>query len=115
MDWAPIARNWDEMLDGIEDRWPNLAHSRLVEIDGDREAFTRYLMEAHALRQVEANEEIDEFMTSNMPIDARMDELNDNANITFSGRSIPEGEDVYAEDGDFGDDDTAEPPAGRTD
>jgi hypothetical protein len=42
-----------------------------------------------------------------------MDARRDNANIRASAAHVPPGEDVYSEDGDFGDDRVPEPPVGR--
>ena len=114
MDWHTVERNWPAFVERIEQRWPKTDERDLMDIDGDRSRFTTYLAKVHDLTQNEASEEIETWLMGEMPSDVKMDEFRDNANIRESGRSIPPGEDVYAEDGSFGDDNLPRRPVGRT-
>ena len=114
MDWQTVARNWPAFVDRIEQRWPETDETDLLDIDGDRRRFTSYLSKVHDLTRSEANEEIEAWLNGEMPADVKMDEQRDNANIRESASHIPPGEDVYSEDGDFGDDRQELRPQGRT-
>ena len=114
MKWQTVERNWPAFVERIEQRWPRTDQDNLLQIDGDRRSFASYLARVNELTQVEANEAIEDWLVGEMPADVQMDEHRDNANIRGSAREIPPGEDVYAEDGRFGDDNSPAPPAGRT-
>ena len=113
MQWQTVERNWPAFLDRIEQRWPQTDQNELLNIDGDRSRFTQYLSKVHDLTRNEANEEIEDWLVGAVPADVKMDDTRDNQNIRDSGCFIPEGEDVYADDGMFGDDQEAAPPVGR--
>ncbi|SFQ20908.1 hypothetical protein [Tranquillimonas alkanivorans] len=115
MQWQTVQQNWPAFLERIEQRWPMTDEDDLLEVDGRRDRFVDYLSKVHDLTQNEANEQIDAWLMGEMPADAHMDDFRDNANIVESGRSIPPGEDVYAEDRDFGDDRAPDVPVGRND
>jgi hypothetical protein len=113
MKWQDVAADWPGFQAAILTRWPAADETEVAAIDGDRSAFNAYLGRIEGLSPREAEEAIDEWLAGPMPADARMDETLDNDNIRASRAHIPPGEDVYAEDGSFGDDDVAEPPVGR--
>lgn len=115
MQWQTVERNWPAFLDRIEQRWPQTDQNDLLRIDGDRRSFADYLSRVHELTRMEAEEDIEDWLVGEMPSDVRMDDHRDNANIRASGRHVPAGEDVYAEDRDFGADPAVEPqqPLGR--
>ncbi|APX88588.1 hypothetical protein BV394_01635 [Brevirhabdus pacifica] len=113
MDWTLVKDNWPAFIEVITARWPRTTQNDLIGIDGDRAQFTRYLAEKHALTPTEAEEEIGLWLEGPIPVDVATDEHHDNQSITESGRHIPEGEDVYSDDREFGDDNVAEPPLGR--
>lgn len=115
MKWTEVANNWAAFIEPIRERWPRLSENDLIRADGDRSEFTRQLAEAHDLTPAESKEQISGWLEGSLPSDVVMDEHHDNASIIESARSIPEGEDVYAEDGGFGDDSKTENPVGRTD
>ncbi|KKL94872.1 hypothetical protein LCGC14_1860340 [marine sediment metagenome] len=114
MKWTEVAENWPAFFERIEDKWPAVSQTDLIDIDGDRDRLAYYLADRHEITLGEANEQIDEFLLGSIPADVLMDEHHDNASITASGRHIPPGEDVYAEDRDFGDDNVSNPPVGRS-
>lgn len=115
MKWTSVARNWAAFHDTIMEHWPELEENDLIRIDGDREAFEALLTESGERSRSEARDEVSEWLLGHIPSDVVMDEHHDNASILQSARHIPEGEDVYADDRDFGDDDKRENPVGRTD
>ena len=114
MEWQQVRENWSAFVEAIGTRWPRTDATEIVAIDGDRNRFEAYLSETHDLTRAEAREDVETWLMGELPIDVAMSEEKDNANISNSGRHIPVGEDVYAEDGDFGDDRVGEPPLGRT-
>jgi hypothetical protein len=114
MDWTTVERNWPAFLDVITQRWPRTRQSDLIEISGNREGFTSYLARQHSLTENEAREEVGRWLEGPLPVDVATDEFHDNESISESARHLPEGEDVYNEDRDFGDDRLKEPPVGRT-
>ena len=114
MDWQIVERNWPAFVPKIEERWPTTDGRDLLDLDGDRQRFTRYLATVSDLTRDEASEEVEAWLMGEVPADVKMDPRRDNANIRESGRSIPPGEDVYADDREFGDDDLPTSPVGRT-
>ncbi len=114
MDWQIVERNWPAFVPAIEQRWPATDEADLLGIDGDRRSFVDYLAKVNELTREEANEAVEVWLMGSVPSDVRMDELRDNRNIRDSGNYIPPGEDVYSEDGEFGDDDLTTSPVGRT-
>lgn len=115
MNWQQVADNWPAFVQVISNRWPRTDAVELETLDGDRERFESYLSSAHDLTRAEAREEIETWLVGAVPADVAMSDEQDNANISASGRHIPPGEDVYAEDRDFGDDRVEERPIGRSD
>lgn len=114
MQWQEVAENWSAFVEAISNRWPRTDEIELTAIDGDRERFEEYLSTAHDLTRAEAQEEIETWLMGAVPADVAMADEHDNANISASGSHIPPGEDVYAEDRDFGDDQLGDRPIGRT-
>jgi hypothetical protein len=113
MRWSDVAADWPGFRRAILTRWPAADGTEIAAIDGDRSAFNAYLGRIEGLTPREAEEAIDEWLAGPMPVDARMNETLDDANISASRAHIPPGEDVYSEDGGFGDDRLEEPPVGR--
>lgn len=113
MNWQTVERNWPSFVERIAQRWPRTDETDLMDIDGDRDRLAAYLGRSHDLTASEAQEQIEAWLMGEMPADVKMDDFRDNANIRESGAHIPPGEDVYAEDGDFGDDDVPQRPVGR--
>ncbi len=114
MDWTTVKGHWTAFTPRIMTRWPDLDEDEVQAAAGERDAFAAHLAEVQGLDRDEAEAEIDDFLMGSEPIDAVMDPTRDNELIGKPGAHIPEGEDVYAEDRDFGDDNLPDPPAGRT-
>lgn len=123
MNWQGIRTNWTAFFPSIADRWPEMDEADLIEIDGDRDAFTEYTAKIEKTSLSDADEQIEAWLVelTDFPTDVKMDDRRDNDNIRESGRDIPVGEDVYSDDGRFGsgswEDEGGGPtnPLGRTD
>lgn len=113
MKWTDVADDWGAFQEPILTRWPGLDADDVAAVDGDRARFNALLGQVEGLSPREAEEEIDAWLAGPMPADAKFHEAHDNANIRESARSVPDGEDVYADDRRFGDDGAAVPPVGR--
>ena len=113
MQWNDISDNWPAMTEAVQARWPETDPEAVADLGGNRAAFNAYLGQVYKMSPREAEEQIDEWLQGPMPTDALLDEHHDNESIKASGAQIPPGEDVYAEDGDFGDDRVSETPMGR--
>ena len=114
MEWSEVAEDWPAFIDAIMENWPELDQELVEDMEGDRAAFRRHIMEVYEEEAAAVNEQIREWLESGIPLDAMMDESRDNRQIVESGRFIHPGEDVYSDDREFGDDDQAERPMGRT-
>lgn len=114
MDWKVIEREWPALIPAIMDRWPEAEEDDLLQLDGTRDALAGYLSARTEGDYEDVLEQIAEWRMGGIPADVRFNEINDNVNITASGRHVPEGEDVYDDDRAFGDDQEAAPPVGRT-
>ena len=114
MKWQQISHYWPAYADAAKARWPELDRDEFIALDGNRAAFNAYLGQTFGLTPREAEEQIEDWIRGPMPLDAVASPFRDQASISESAGHIPEGEDVYSEDGDFGDDRLAEPPVGRT-
>lgn len=114
MDWQQVAADWPAFLGAIKTRWPQVDDTEVLAMDGDRERFEAHLSDTHELTRAEARELVDVWLAGELPADVAMAERRDNRNISASARHIPAGEDVYAEDNDFGDDRVEQPPLGRS-
>lgn len=114
MKWQRVSADWPAFVGPIQQRWPNTTEADLLALDGDRAGLTRYLSRTHDLTQAEADEQIAVWLDGEVPSDVVMDDAHDNENIRASAAHIPPGEDVYSDDGDFGDDDAPDRPVGRT-
>ncbi|RVV99632.1 hypothetical protein EKE94_02825 [Mesobaculum littorinae] len=114
MQWQTVEQNWPAFFEAIEQRWPEVESSELMDIDGDKARFAQYLSEKRELTSSEAREEIDEWLEGAVPSDVRMDDHMDNTNIRQSARHIPTGEDVYSDDREFGDDNQPDAPIQRS-
>ncbi|PRY95152.1 hypothetical protein BCF33_0766 [Hasllibacter halocynthiae] len=114
MKWSQVKADWPAFIDAVIDQWPQADREELEDLEGDRAEVRAYLMEATGEDKATVEEEIREWLESDVPLDAIMDESKDNEMIGESGRYIPEGEDVYDDDREFGDDNQPAPPIGRT-
>ncbi len=115
MEWQQVASNWSAFAEAISDRWPRAEDDDVLAIDGNRAEFEAYLSRVHDLTRAEAREEVAAWLEGAIPADVVMSEEHDEASIAASSQHIPAGEDVYAEDGDFGDDRVEPRPIGRSD
>ena len=113
MNWSQVKEDWPAFIDAVIDQWPQADREELEDLEGDRAEVRAYLVQATGDDAVTIEEEIREWLQSDVPLDAMMDESKDNDMIRESGRYIPEGEDVYADDREFGDDNIADRPMGR--
>lgn len=113
MNWEQIAKNWPAFTESVKARWPDVDAEEVADLDGSRSALNAYLGRVAGLTPREAEEQIDEWLQGPIPIDAATSEFHDNDSIRESGRHVREGEDVWSDDRDFGDDRVATPPVGR--
>ena len=102
MEWSTVQTDWGAMQQQILTRWPELEETEVSAVDGNREAFLTLLAETPGRDREIAESELDEFLEGFEPLDARMDETNDDRAIRDSARMIPDGEDVYDDDRAFG-------------
>ena len=113
MKWSQVEANWSAFIEPITQRWPEADPDALADIDGDRKETLRHIAETSGMSLAEAQEELNDWLDSGVPLDVLMDESNDNDQIVASGRFIPAGEDVYDDDSAFGDDHIPDRPIGR--
>ena len=113
MRWIQVRDNWPAFIDKVEEQWPEADRDVLEDIDGDRAALKRHLVEVTGQEPADIEEEMRDWLASDMPLDVMMDDSRDNEQITESARYIHPGEDVYSDDREFGDDNVSEPPVGR--
>jgi hypothetical protein len=115
MSKADFAEDWRPYSDALLDRFPQLTEGDLDDADGSTATLAKRIAEADGtITPAEAQQDLHEFLSGPMPADAYADPLHDNAAAMDSGRYVPEGEDPLADDERFGDDETPEPPMGRT-
>jgi len=114
MKWNEISADWAGFVPAMMEQWPEAEEDDLLALDGTPGALAGYLAEATGRDRGDVADEISEWAEGAVPSDIRMDEAHDNDAIRDSGRYVPPGEDVYDDDGAFGDDNEAEPPVGRT-
>ena len=114
MNWRHVAENWPAFVEVIATRWPQTDEAELAAIDGDHERLEAHLSASHDLTRAEARDEIESWLMGAVPADVAMSEVRDNHNVSASARHIPAGEDVYAEDRDFGDDRAEDHPTARS-
>ncbi|WEF25625.1 hypothetical protein [Paracoccus sp. S3-43] len=105
MKWQHVQQNWAAFYEAIVEKWPEVDESELDEIDGDQRAFVTYLAEATGQEPSEIREELREWLAGEIPSDVVMDPAHDNHSIALSAKYVGEGEDEYADDARFGDDD----------
>lgn len=105
MKWTHVQANWPAFYEAILEKWEDADESMLDEIDGDQRAFVRYIAEITEQEPEEACDEIKQWLAGEIPSDIVMDPLHDNHSIALSGKYVAEGEDEYADDARFGDDD----------
>ncbi|MFP4327359.1 MAG: hypothetical protein ACLFQL_05065 [Paracoccaceae bacterium] len=114
MDWNDIRRNWPAFIPAIAERWPEAREADLTALDGTREQVIDYIARVTGMSPRDAAAEVVDWQMGEMPADIAMDPLRDNTNIAASARHLPEGEDPSDDDAAFGDDDTPDPPMGRS-
>ena len=114
MDWKVIRREWTALIPAIMDRWPEADEDALLDLDGSRDDLAQYLAGVTGRDRADVLDEMAEWRTGGIPADVRFNPINDNLNITASGRHVGVGEDVYDDDKAFGDDNEAAPPVGRS-
>ena len=105
MKWQHVQQNWTAFYEAIVERWPDMDESDLDEIDGDQRAFVAHLAELTSQEPAEIREELREWLAGEIPSDVVMDPAHDNHSIALSAKYVGEGEDEYADDARFGDDD----------
>ncbi|MDO5704650.1 MAG: hypothetical protein Q4G49_06175 [Paracoccus sp. (in: a-proteobacteria)] len=105
MKWRHVQDNWSAFYEAIQDRWPEADESELDEIDGDQRAFIAYIAAVTDQDAGEARDEIREWLAGEIPSDVVMDPSHDNHSIALSSKYVGDGEDEYADDARFGDDD----------
>ena len=114
MQWNAVETNWPAFIEAIMQRWPQTEEEDLLALEGDRDRLMAYIAERHDLTPAEANEQIIAWLQGEVPADVAMDETRDNENVRASAAHIGTGEDVYADDRNFGDRDSDARPIGRT-
>lgn len=114
MQWQNVQQNWPAFVESVMQRWPQTEEADLLELDGNRDALVAYLGRRHDLTRAEADEQIALWTEGAVPSDIVMDEEMDDAQTRASAAHIPPGEDVYAEDRDFGDDMQPDAPIERS-
>lgn len=114
MRWKDVSENWMAFVPNILSRWPDLDGDSVDDVDGDRERFLALLCDQLNMDRVEAEDELAEYLSGEIPSDVIMDPHEDNAQIAASAREIPAGEDPSDDDAEFGDDRTSEAPVGRS-
>ncbi len=113
MQWRDVSTNWSAYTPRIMTQWPALDETEVLAIDGDQDAFLAYLSKSKGEDRVAAQMELADWLMGGEPIDVKMAEENDNANITSTAANVPAGEDVSDDDAKFGDDNEAATPIGR--
>ncbi|QQA44781.1 hypothetical protein [Pelagovum pacificum] len=114
MEWREVSSNWTAFVPSVLTRWPAIEEEEALDVDGDRARLTTLVANRMAMSQAVADGEVTDWLMGMAPADTMMDESLDNARISASAADIPPGEDVYSEDAEFGDDNEADPPVGRT-
>ncbi|MDO5620763.1 MAG: hypothetical protein Q4G24_04760 [Paracoccus sp. (in: a-proteobacteria)] len=104
MKWHHVQANWPAFYEAITDRWDGVDEERLDDIDGDSRLFIAYIAELTEQDPREARDEVLEWLAGEIPSDVVMDPAHDDHSIRNSAKYIPEGEDEYADDARFGDD-----------
>ena len=113
MQWTAIQRNWPAFTEALMQRFPETEENDLLGLEGNRAALVSYVAERQTLSQAEAERQVKEWEQGAVPADVAMDETRDGENIRASAAHIGVGEDVYADDKDFGDDQLSDHPVGR--
>ncbi|MBY0135943.1 hypothetical protein [Paracoccus yeei] len=105
MRWSNVQANWSAFYEAIAEKWPEVDEEDLDEIDGDQRAFIKYLAEVTGQEIPEIKDEIREWLAGEIPSDVVMDPIHDGHSIALSAKYVGEGEDEFADDARFGDDD----------
>ncbi len=113
MQWNAVKSNWPAFIEAIMQRWPETEENDLLALEGDRDRLVAYLAQRHEVTPREAEEQISAWMQGAVPADVAMDETRDSENVRASAAHIGTGEDVYADDRDFGDEQVPRRPIGR--
>ena len=113
MQWNAVQSNWPAFTEALMQHFPNTTENDLLALEGRREPLVDYIAKVQNVERAEADRQLTVWMQGAVPADVAMDETRDGDNIRASAAHIPVGEDVYADDKDFGDDQLAESPVGR--
>lgn len=113
MQWTAVTSNWPAFTGAIMQRWPATEENDLLALEGDRARLADYIATREGLERAEAERQLAEWLQGEVPADVVMDETRDSENIRASAAHIGTGEDVYADDNAFGDEDTPDRPIGR--
>ena len=105
MRWSHVQENWTAFYEAIQEKWEDADEAMLDEIDGDQRAFIKYLAEVTGQEIPEIKDEIREWLAGEIPSDVVMDPIHDGHSIALSAKYVGEGEDEFADDARFGDDD----------
>lgn len=108
MRWSNVQANWSAFYEAIAEKWPEAEEDELDGIDDDQCAFIQYISEVTGQDLAETRDEIREWLAGEIPSDVVMDPTHDGHSIALSAKYVGEGEDEYADDARFGDDEDEE-------
>ena len=114
MNWHTVSANYTAFIPRILTRWPELDEENVEAAEGNHAALRVEIMKTLELSEDEANAEIEDWMAGEVPADVVMDPTQDNDRIKASRHDMHDGEDAYADDAAFGDDNYQENPVGRS-
>lgn len=60
--WATVEARWEDLIEAIQGRWPEISVQRLVQMGGDFDAFIAHLARVHDLTLREAAETVEEWL-----------------------------------------------------
>ncbi|QUS35464.1 CsbD family protein [Falsirhodobacter algicola] len=110
MRWRTVADNWEAFQESILEAWPDLTEEDLIEIEGDRVAFEKRLVDLTGDDQDDIAQQVEEWMEGAVPSDVHMDEHHDDDSIRDSRLYVSPGEDASDDDRKFGDDNVTDDP-----
>ncbi|PTX55986.1 hypothetical protein C8N43_0635 [Litoreibacter ponti] len=114
MTWNDIAQNWTAFSPALLQRWPEIEEERLMTIDGRRDLLVAEIAKQSDADTAEAERQLAQWLDGEVPADVITSEHHDNASITASANELPPGETPLDDDRQFGDDDLAARPMGRS-
>ncbi|MGB3407339.1 MAG: hypothetical protein WBA67_07575 [Jannaschia sp.] len=113
MSFADFKSDWTPFRDALLSRYPSLSDADLMDADGDIDILAARLSKGQGRTRADASQDLYAFLAGPMPADAFAAPQHDGAALADSGRYVPEGEDVLADDRRFGDDTLEDSPTGR--